>query len=659
MEPTMSEKSVPRKNRKRQSVRISLLDGPDLITNASIGIFQSTPEGCFLFANPALAWMYGYETPEEIVETISDIGRQLHFCAADRETFRQVLEAHGQVDNYEYMARRRDGSVFWASKSARVVRDHEGSILYYEGFTTDITDRKGIEAALRKSEERYRLLFEYSPLGVFHFDTNGVIVDCNDNFVRIIGSSKEVLIGLNMQNLPDNKLVGEIRKALSGEAGFYEDVYHSVTAEKATPVKVNFAPIKDEKGGILGCVGIVEDITERKKAEKEQIKLQEQLNQAQKMISIGRLAGGIAHDFNNMLTIINGYAEMMAEVLSPSDPMYESVQEIHDAGKRSAVVVRKLLAFARKQTISPVPMNLNSGVSSMFKMLHRLINENIELLWKPGKNLWMVKMDYSQVDQILANLVVNARDAIETAGKIIIETKNTQIDEEYCACQSGFCPGQFVMLAVSDNGCGMNKEILENLFEPFFTTKKVGKGTGLGLPTVYGIVKQNRGFINVYSEPEKGTTIRIYLPRHMSADAGAAMEKKEEEPVKGRGETILILEDEAEVLGVTKIMLERLGYKVLTSTVAEDAMSQVKAYGGRIDLLITDIVMPEINGRDFADYLNALYPEIKVLFMSGYTSNVIAHHTVLDEGLHFIEKPFTIKKLSAKVLEILTPSCNS
>ncbi len=654
----MSENSIPHKNRKRRSPRNSLLDGPDFIMNAAIGIFQSTPEGRFLSVNPALARMYGYETPEEIVETIADIGRQLHLYAADRENFRQVLEAHGQVENFEYKACRRDGSVFWASKNARVVRDDEGNIFYYEGFTTDITDRKRIEEALRKSEERYRLLFEYSPLGVFHFDINGVIVDCNDNFVQIIGSSKEMLIGMNMQNLPDNKLVGEVRKALAGKTGFYEDIYHSVTAEKATPVKVNFAPIKDDKGRILGCVGIVEDITERKKAEKEQITLQEQLNQAQKMISIGRLAGGIAHDFNNMLTIINGYAEMMAEVLSPSDPMYESVQEIHDAGKRSAVVVRKLLAFARKQTISPVPINLNSGVSGMLKMLHRLIGENIELLWKPGNNLWMVKVDYSQVDQILANLVVNARDAIEAAGKIIIETGNTEIDEAYCASQSGFSPGQFVMLAISDNGCGMNKEILENLFEPFFTTKTVGKGTGLGLPTVYGIVKQNSGFVNVYSEPGKGTTVRIYLPRHLSGDTCAAMAKKEEAPLKGRGETILILEDETEVLGVTKIMLERLEYKVLTATVAEKAMSLVLDHNGRIDLLITDIVMPEMNGRDFADQLNALYPEIKVLFMSGYTSNVIAHHNVLDEGLHFIEKPFTLKKLAGKVQEILTPSCN-
>ncbi len=395
------------------------------------------------------------------------------------------------------------------------------------------------------------------------------------------------------------------------------------------------------------------DITKQKQAEKEKEKLQSQFNQAQKMESVGRLAGGVAHDFNNMLTIINGYAEMMADLLPSSDPMYESVQEIQDAGKRSAVIVRKLLAFARKQTTAPVPMNLNDSVSGMLKMLQRLIGENIDLLWKPCQNAWLIKMDFSQIDQILVNTIVNSRDAISDIGKITIETKNISFDEQYCADHAGFVPGQFVMLAVSDNGCGMDKHVLDNLFEPFFTTKEIGKGTGLGMPTVYGIVKQNNGFINVYSEPGQGTTVRIYFPRFSEEANIQEQEKQKDILLKGRGETILVLEDETVVLNLTRIMLGRLGYKVITANSPSEALELAKAHDGKIDLLLTDVIMPEMNGRDFAEQLNDLYPDIKTLFMSGYTENVIAHHTVLDEGLNFIEKPFSNHKLAAKVREAL------
>ena len=342
----------------------------------------------------------------------------------------------------------------------------------------------------------------------------------------------------------------------------------------------------------------------------------------------------------------------MADVLDPGDPMYENVREIHDAGKRSAVVVRKLLAFARKQIISPVSVNLNDSVASMLRMLQRLIGENIDLLWKPGRNIWPVMMDASQIDQILANLVVNARDAIADVGKITIETENVEFDQDYCSDHLGFTPGQFVMLAVSDNGCGMSRDAMENLFEPFFTTKEMGKGTGLGLPTVYGIVKQNNGFINLYSEPGGGTTIKMYFPSYLG-DAESETKKAEDFISKGRGEVILVLEDEAAVLNLTRVLLERSGYRVLTASMPQEAMEIAAAHEGGIDLLITDVVMPEMSGRDFSDQLRTHYPEIKTLFMSGYTSNVIAHHGILDEGVHFIQKPFSLKDLAAKVREAL------
>ncbi len=394
------------------------------------------------------------------------------------------------------------------------------------------------------------------------------------------------------------------------------------------------------------------DITGLRQSEQEREKLQSQLLQSQKLESVGRLAGGVAHDFNNMLTIINGYAELMTDVLSPSEPLYNNALQIHEAGKRSAVIVRKLLAFARKQTISPEVMNLNDNVASMLKMLQQLIGENIELAWRPGENLWLVKMDFSQLDQILANLVVNARDAIADIGKITIETKNVEFDEQYCDTHTGFVPGQFVMLTISDTGCGMEAEVFDNLFEPFFTTKRIGKGTGLGLSTVYGIVKQNSGFINVYSEPGQGTTFRIYLPRHTGETAASNIDSREQYP-PGNGETILVLEDEIPVLNLAKTMLEKLGYKVLASNSADEALTLIKSHGGAIDLLITDVIMPEMNGRDFANQVNGLYPEIKTLFMSGYTSDVIVRHGILEEGVRYIQKPFSIKDLAIKVRKVI------
>jgi nitrogen-specific signal transduction histidine kinase/ActR/RegA family two-component response regulator len=400
---------------------------------------------------------------------------------------------------------------------------------------------------------------------------------------------------------------------------------------------------------------IVHDITERKRAEDERGKLQAQLNQAQKMESVGRLAGGIAHDFNNMLSVIIGHTEIALDQVDSAQPLHEDLDEILRAAHRSAHLTRQLLAFARKQTISPKVLDLNETVEDMLKMMRRLIGEDIDLLWKPGRDFWPVKVDPAQIDQILANLCVNARDAISGVGKVTIETVNVTFDEAYCANHIGFVPGEFVLLAVSDDGCGIDKETQEKLFEPFFTTKGVGQGTGLGLATVYGIVKQNNGFINVYSEPGQGTTFKIYLPRHQ----GKAEQMQKEGPaapaVHGH-ETILLVEDEPAILSMGKAMLERLGYRVLTAGTPGEAIRLAEEHPGEIHLLMTDVVMPEMNGRDLAKNLLSLYPNLKRLFMSGYTANVIVHHGVLDEGVHFIQKPFSRKDLAAKVREALEQS---
>ncbi|MDP3478591.1 MAG: PocR ligand-binding domain-containing protein [Desulfoprunum sp.] len=391
---------------------------------------------------------------------------------------------------------------------------------------------------------------------------------------------------------------------------------------------------------------------ERRAAQADRAILQSQLMQSQKMESVGRLAGGVAHDFNNMLGVILGHVEMAQDQVDPADPLFEDLNEVKKAAQRSADLTRQLLAFARKQTVSPKVLDLNETVEGLFKMLRRLIGEDIDLVWQPGTGLWQVKIDPSQVDQILANLTVNARDAIEGVGKITIETQNATLDDEYCTDHIGFIPGSYVMLSISDDGCGMDPEVQEHIFEPFFTTKGVGQGTGLGLATIYGIVKQNGGFIYVYSEPGQGTTLRIYLPKHVGKALTPDRENLAEMEQRGQ-ETILLVEDEPSILHLGKRMLEKLGYRVLAAATPGEALRLAEQNSGEIHLLLTDVVMPEMNGRDLARRLLSLYPDLKRLFMSGYTANVIAHHGVLDEGVHFIQKPFSKTELSVKVREAL------
>jgi PAS domain S-box-containing protein len=384
-------------------------------------------------------------------------------------------------------------------------------------------------------------------------------------------------------------------------------------------------------------------------------KLEEQMRQAQKMESVGRLAGGVAHDFNNMLNVILGNTEIAMEDLAPDDPLYNNLSEIFSAANRSADITRQLLAFARKQTIAPKVLDLNRTIKSMLKMLQRLIGEDIDLAWRPETTIWPVRMDPSQIDQILANLCINARDAIADIGKITIETGTATFDSAYCAEHPGFVAGYFVLLAVSDNGCGMEHETLANLFEPFFTTKDVDKGTGLGLATVYGIVKQNDGFINIYSEPGQGTIFRIYLPRYLAATETPEKKTSDKTNLEGT-ETILLVEDEPSILRMTRMMLERTGYKVLAAGTPEEAIALAREHAGEIHLLMTDVVMPRMNGRDLARNLLSLYPNLNLLFMSGYTANLIAHHGVLDEGVQFIQKPFAKQDLLIKVREVLDDS---
>ena len=408
----------------------------------------------------------------------------------------------------------------------------------------------------------------------------------------------------------------------------------------------------DADGEPVRLIGISQDITERKRADLEKVQLEAQLQQAQKMESIGRLAGGVAHDFNNMLSVILGHAQLAEMDLEPNAPLRDHLEEIRRAAESSATITGQLLAFARKQAIIPEMLDLNGRVGGILKMLQRLIGEDIKLNWRPGAGLWPVKVDPSQIDQILANLCVNSRDAIADIGTVTITTGNRTIDEAFCVLHPESLPGEYVSLEIGDNGCGMDQETAAHIFEPFFTTKGVGKGTGLGLATVYGAVRQNGGFISANSELGRGTTFTIYLPGHRGGVAGGREPDVPKTAPRGK-ETILLVEDETAILRMISMLLANQGYTVLAANNPLEGVSRAEEYPGEIDLLVTDVVMPGMNGLDLERRVKALRPKLKSLFLSGYTDDVIAHHGVLDEGVNFMHKPFSLPKLAVKVREVL------
>ena len=506
---------------------------------------------------------------------------------------------------------------------------------------------------LHKSETKFRELFhKHAAVKLLIDPDNGNIIEANKAAEKFYGWSGEQLRQMRIQDiniLPPGQVKAEIEKAKNLERTHFE-FRHRLADGSIRDVAVFSSKIDIQEEPLLHS--IIHDITKHKEAEKEREKIQAQFTQAQKMESVGQLAGGVAHDFNNMLSVILGYTEMALMKTDPSDPLHADLKAILDAAMRSASITRQLLAFARKQVVAPVVLDLNETMERLLKMLRRLIGENIDLAWLPMVSIWPIKIDPSQVDQILANLCVNARDAIANVGKLTIETDNVTFDEAYCTEHAGYIPGEYVLLAVSDDGCGMDKEILDHVFEPFFTTKGMDEGTGLGLATVYGIIKQNNGFINVYSEKGKGTTFRFYFPRHEGKTDKIITESTKEIP-QGCGEKMLLVEDDQMILDLGKKMLEIQGYQVLTASTPDEAMCLAHEYAGSIDLLITDVVMPEMNGRDLADRLHTFYPNLKTLFMSGYTASVIAHRGVLDEGVNFIQKPFSVKELAVKVSKAL------
>lgn len=515
-------------------------------------------------------------------------------------------------------------------------------------------ERKRAEVALRESEERYREIFEMDLTGSCISSTDGRILACNPAFARIFGfSSVEEALASPARSFyktadAREEMIDLVRQERKIENREVELVRHDGSS---IFVVQNLQGVFDEGGELLEMHSHFVDITERKHAEEALRASQLQLQQSQKLEAVGQLAGGVAHDFNNLLTAINGYSSLALKRLDDTSPLKPYLEEVKKAGDRAASLTRQLLAFSRKQILEPKVLDLNDVVSDLSKMLRRVIGEDIELSASPTSDLGLVEADPGQIEQIIMNLVVNARDAMPSGGKVTIETANVFLDDEYAREHLATEPGQYVMLAVSDTGTGMDAETQARIFEPFFTTKELEKGTGLGLSTVYGIVKQSGGFIWVYSEPGHGTTFRIYFPR---VDAEKTTEAKPvDEAAQHGSETILVVEDEDVVRKLAREILEDAGYEVLVADKGEEAIRQCLEHPQEIHLLLSDVVMPGAGGKEIAERLIPLRPGMKVLFMSGYTDEAIVHHGVLDSDVKFIQKPFSPAALARKVREVL------
>lgn len=529
------------------------------------------------------------------------------------------------------------------NKKTDYTREDIAVVSRFADLVWDIAERKQVHDSLRESDEKFSSAFNNAPLMItISTIEDGRYLDVNQRFLDISGFSREEVLANTAVSLGWLGASDRTRlKEMMLKNGSIQDLELETRSKSGAKVLCKYWGTIIPVAGRKRLLSIALDITEHRRME-------QQLFQAQKMDSIGRLAGGVAHDFNNMLSIIIGRTELALMQTDRDNPLYHNLEEIQGAAKRSAEITKQLLTFSRKQTIVPKVLDLNDTITSMLKMLRRLLGENIKLGWNPGYNLRRVKIDPSQLDQILVNLCVNARDAIAGTGEINIQTSNGTFGE--ASGTDDIPPGDYVLLEVSDTGCGIGPELLEHIFEPFFTTKELGHGTGLGLATVYGIVQQCGGQIRVSSLPGNGSTFRIYFPA-ASAPTDAPIPAAPE--IIGGTETILFVEDEAAIMHMGAAMLEKLGYKVLPVNSPEEALQSAVTHAGSINLLITDVIMPGMNGHDLAVQLRAANPDIKILFMSGYTSDILSNRSELGQDLHFLQKPFTITTLDGKIREAL------
>jgi PAS domain S-box-containing protein len=648
-------RAVRRRTAELEVSRVDLAHTTELLVEtgriARIGAWEKFPESGEERWSKITREIIGVD--DEYVPTMAE-SIKLFVAGEGRERLAEALDraiARGEPFDVEARLCTVAGEVRWVRCLGRAEMIGDRCRRLY-GTLQDVERRKRAEAALIESEERFRVLVKNS--------SDCLVILNGDGSQRYVSPGAERMTGFAVAELEGRSLESIIHP---DDLTVVLSAWNEAVAHPWRTVTVRYRHIHRTRGWahfetiaqsflgeptINGVIASVRDISEAVEAAAEKEKLQEQLTQAQKMESVGRLAGGVAHDFNNMLSVILGHTELARRELDSAHPLFVHLQEIGRAATRSADLTRQLLAFARKQTVTPKVLALNETVEGMLKMLRRLIGEDINLLWQPGENLWSVKIDPSQVDQLLANLCINARDAIVDTGRVIISTANVSFDQAYCDTHLDVLPGDYVLLSVSDSGRGMDEETLSHLFEPFFTTKELGQGTGLGLATVYGIVKQNGGIINVVSEPNQGTAFAIYLPRHQ-VEARQAQIRPEASTGTSRNGTILLVEDEPMILEVTEAMLKLQGYEVLVASTPAEALRLAEQRQGDIGLLMTDVVMPEMNGRDLAERLQALFPGLKCLFMSGYTADVIAQHGVLGSDVHFLQKPFSMEEVVTRV----------
>ncbi len=625
-----------------------------LFMRIPIGLYRTSPSGEILDANPALSDILGFEDADSLIGINATI---FYDDPEDQKKQERLMEEDGIIIDYEMPLRRRDGHLIWVRDNTRAVYNEKGERIYHEGSLIDITEQKKAIDEIRKSEERYRALVEGSIDGILMMDKERNILSCNSSLCKLFGYEEDELMGKSTRIFhPSDESFysfGSLAYPRVKSMGYFKGEWGLIRRDGAEiPVEMAISPIRETDGRITGYISIVRDITERKKAEKEKSELEAQLRQSQKMEAIALLAGGVAHDFNNILSVIMGNCDLCLLDLPTKDPIRANIEEIKNASRRAADLTRQLLAFCGRQILEPKVIDLNSLIKNLEKMLLRIIGEDIELYTFLSEDLGRIKADPGQIEQVILNLTVNARDAMPRGGKFTIETSNANLDEEYARKHVGVAPGSYIMLSITDTGTGMPPEVKERIFEPFFTTKEKGKGTGLGLSTVYGIVKQSGGNIWVYSELGQGTTFKVYFPK-VEEPAHKLEEKIVSPEILGGNETILLVEDDETVRKLALRILKKQGYNVLEASGGGEALIICENYKETIHLILTDVVMPRMSGKELVERLMLIHPEMKVLYMSGYTDNVIAVHGILEKGIEYIQKPFTVEGLARKVREVL------
>ena len=621
-----------------------------VFANVREGIAIQDAEGRIIEQNSAHRILLGYPDGELIGKTPA------YYLEGGRDEFGRTMDDLLQRGHYFGEARCRAKSGRWveAELGASIIRNEKDDILGYAFMVYDVTEKKRMEGALRESEDRFTIFMNNTSVIAFMRDVKCRYVYVNRAFEKYVGKPVAEILGKTVYEIWPPEIAASLDESDKWvlAAGRPMEVYEK-TAHPGRETKEWLAikfPFQDRKGSALvGCMSI--DVTERKS-------LEEQLRQSQKMEAVGRLAGGIAHDFNNLLTIIAGYSELLLSSSTTEDGQRSKLEEVKKAGERAALLTRQLLAFSRKQVLAPCVLDLNGVIGNLRKMIERLIGEDIEFVTLPHDGLDRVKADPGQVEQIIMNLVVNARDAMPNGGRLTIETANIEFSQPSLRSHPPGLHGHYVMIAVSDTGTGMDSETQKHIFEPFFTTKETGKGTGLGLATVYGIIKQSGGFVWVYSELGVGTVFEIYFPRVLEQEKSPAAHRAETWPAKGT-ETILLAEDEPALRLLIRETLERSGYKVLEASDGNDAIKLSESYQQPIHLLISDVVMPQVSGRELAERVAAARPETKVLFISGYTDDTIIKHGVIDPKIAFLQKPFSPAAITNKVRSVLSKNAVS